>query len=81
MTSFTIIVSPFLFLGLASLIDAAIVQLKDKIRIKHFVPVFTPILLVVIGFFLLNPKKIQVNHTYWKQLLNYYKNRSTDLEP
>jgi 4-amino-4-deoxy-L-arabinose transferase-like glycosyltransferase len=73
MTSFTIIVSPFLFLGLASLIDAAIVQLKDKIRIKHFVPVFTPILLVVIGFFLLNPKKIQVNHTYWKPLLNYYR--------
>jgi 4-amino-4-deoxy-L-arabinose transferase-like glycosyltransferase len=73
MTSFTIIVSPFLFLGLASLIDAAIVLLKDKVRIKNFIPTFTPILLVTICFFLLNPKKIQTNHTYWKPLYNYYR--------
>lgn len=78
MISFCIVVSPFLFLGLSSLVETILNYLNHKIRIKYFIQEFTPIILVVISYFILNLKKIQTNHTDWKPVFNYYRQADID---
>ena len=63
MTSFCIIVCPFAFLGLANLIDSAIIFLNSKIKSKKFELVFIPVVLVLMCFFLIRINKIENNHT------------------
>ncbi len=62
MTSFTLLVAPFAFLGLGALVDALLNFLPEKRqRLVKFV---RPVLLITVCFFLLNPAKIQKAHTY-----------------
>lgn len=66
MISFCIIVSPFVFLGLASLIDAFLTGLSNRIKLNQFEMLFRPIVLIIICYFLLDIPKIQNYHTDWK---------------
>ncbi|HBS88206.1 MAG: hypothetical protein A2W91_04635 [Bacteroidetes bacterium GWF2_38_335] len=66
MISFCIIVSPFVFLGLGSLIDFITVYLSSKVKYPKFQYIIRLLFLILICFFLLNPSKIQKNHTDWK---------------
>jgi len=75
MTSFTLLVAPFAFLGLGALVDALLNFLpKKRKRLKKFLG---PVLLSTVCFFLLNPAKIQKAHTY--EAPNDNRNRSADL--
>lgn len=62
MISFTLIAAPFIFLGLGAMVGAFldfIPQNKQSLG-----KVLSPILLLVVCFFLLNPSKIQKAHTF-----------------
>ncbi|MFZ1255175.1 MAG: glycosyltransferase family 39 protein [Saprospiraceae bacterium] len=77
MTSYCVIVSPFVFLGLASLFDSATNFLKSKINYNKFEFIFRPLVLIIICTFLLNLTKIQNYHTDWKPHDNY--NRTLEI--
>jgi hypothetical protein len=62
MLSFCVIVSPFIFLALASPLDVVFTFLTDKVNFKHFNIVFKTIVLVAVCVLLFEPKKIQTNH-------------------
>lgn len=66
MTSFCLVVSPIVFLGLAALTDTGARYICSKFRYRLLQPVLTPVILVVVCFFLLNTSKIQNYHTDWK---------------
>ena len=66
MTSFCIIVSPFAFLGLGSLVDSTANYLKTRIAFSHFEVLFRSIVVILICFFVLNLSKIENYHTMWK---------------
>jgi len=78
MTSFCIIVSPFVFLGLATLTDLSINFLKTKIKFKNFEMFFRPVALIAVCFFLINISKIANYHTEWKPKDNC--NRKAELK-
>jgi 4-amino-4-deoxy-L-arabinose transferase len=78
MTSYCIIVSPFAFLGLGSLVDLTTTFLETKIRYDHFEKIFRPFILIVICYFLINITKIANYHTDWKPHDNC--NRQAELE-
>jgi len=66
MTSFTIIVSPFAFLGLGSLVDSVANYLETKIAFRRFGLIFRTLTVVFICFFVVNLSKIANYHTGWK---------------
>lgn len=66
MTSFCVIVSPLVFLGLGSLVDSSASLLSSKIKYTKFESIFRPIILITICSFLINITKIQNYHTDWK---------------
>jgi 4-amino-4-deoxy-L-arabinose transferase-like glycosyltransferase len=78
MTSFCIIVSPFAFLGIASLVDATSIFLSSSKMYSKFETLFRPIILIIICSFLLNISKIQNYHTDWKPKDN--QNREAELK-
>lgn len=79
MIAFCMIVSPFFFLGLGALADAAARWLKTRISLKNFDPVFRVVAIIGICFFLLNLRKIQNYHTDWKPLDNCGRNNDYKL--
>jgi 4-amino-4-deoxy-L-arabinose transferase len=66
MTSFTIIVAPIAFIGLATLVDKTtwLVTRKSKGPIPGMV--LSSLLALPIAFFMLNTTRIAKNHTTWK---------------
>jgi 4-amino-4-deoxy-L-arabinose transferase len=66
MPSFTIIVSPFFFLGLACLVDVSFNILGKKLIRKKMWIAFQLIALISVCAFLLDLGKIQNYHTEWK---------------
>jgi 4-amino-4-deoxy-L-arabinose transferase-like glycosyltransferase len=78
MSSFCIIVSPFAFLGLGTLVDSIFGFLTKKIKLQKFDFIFRIISLFSVCFFLLNTSKIQNYHTDWKPHDN--KDRHLELE-
>jgi 4-amino-4-deoxy-L-arabinose transferase len=63
MVSFMVIVSPFIYLGLAYLIYSVLSLIEKKIKIKYFNQILSIILPVFIAFTALNLMKIQNIHT------------------
>jgi hypothetical protein len=63
MTSFCIIVSPFVFLGFGAFVDLIINFLKTKIKFKLFGIIFPSIAIIVISFLFLDLNKIENYHT------------------
>ncbi|MBN2891678.1 MAG: glycosyltransferase family 39 protein [Bacteroidales bacterium] len=64
MISFTLIVSPFIFLGLASLVDFLMILVKKYLK-KDKISVFIKIVFVLITcWFLLNMPGIERNHSF-----------------
>lgn len=66
MISFCIIVSPFAFLALGSLVNTASVYLSTKIKYKKFEFIFSSVALVVVVALIMNVPKIEQYHTNWK---------------
>jgi 4-amino-4-deoxy-L-arabinose transferase-like glycosyltransferase len=66
MIAFCIIVSPFFYLGLGTLIDSSIKFLKHRINSKLLRTSLSIIILIVVCAFLINLSKIQNYHTNWK---------------
>ena len=66
MVAFTIIVLPFVYLGLGYLIDSLNSLFGKKVDNKFLTQTFSIIILRVISFTALNLTKIQGNHTAWK---------------
>ncbi len=75
MVSFCVIVSPFFFLGISSLVEIVMRFVKEKIKSNCFNFSLRSIILVVICFFILNLNKIQNHHADLKQ----HGNRNTEL--
>ncbi|MDQ3142021.1 MAG: glycosyltransferase family 39 protein [Bacteroidota bacterium] len=78
MTSFTIVVFPFAFLGLATLTDSAINLIRKRIPYNLFENIFRPIALTTICLLLINLSRIKNYHTEWKPEDNC--NRTADIE-
>jgi hypothetical protein len=66
MIAFCLIVSPFFFLGLGSLIDSIINFTKYRINSILFTRSLSIIILITVCAFLINLSKIQNYHTNWK---------------
>jgi 4-amino-4-deoxy-L-arabinose transferase len=66
MIAFCLIVSPFFFLGLGSLIDSIINFTKYRIKSILFTRSLSNIILIIVCAFLINLSKIQNYHTNWK---------------
>lgn len=66
MIAFTLIVSPFIYLGLGTLIDFIISIIEKKIKVPIIATVLGIIIPIVIAFTALNLTKIQNYHTMWK---------------
>jgi 4-amino-4-deoxy-L-arabinose transferase-like glycosyltransferase len=66
MTSFCIIVSPFVFLGLGVLTDTSINYLKELLKFNKFERLLRFVALGAICYFLINFSKIQNYHTQWR---------------
>lgn len=66
MVSYCIIVSPFVFLGLGSMVDSMLEFVNNKIRRKNVTVILYSIPLLIISLFLLDLRKIQNYHTDWK---------------
>ncbi len=62
MTSFTLIAAPFIFLGLGALIGVILNFIPEKRRKLR--NILSPIILLIVCFFLLNPSKVQKAHTF-----------------
>lgn len=78
MPSFSIIVSPFAFLSLASLVDWIISRVQQNIKNMALLNVIQVLSYFTISIFLLNPEKIQNYHTDWKPQDNC--NREAELK-
>lgn len=78
MTSFCIIVSPFGFLALGTMIDSLLILLLAKINKFKFITIFRSSAVIVSCFFILKLNKIMNYHTDWKPMDN--RNRNADLE-
>lgn len=63
MTSFCIIVSPFVFLGLGCLIDSAVAFISTKIKYKQFEYIFSTLALAIVAPLVMNISKIEHYHT------------------
>lgn len=65
MQGYTMIISPIIFMGMGSVTDLLFEFLKKKAeRFKTLLKVIAALLIITIGFFLLNINKIQDNHSY-----------------
>ena len=71
MISFCIIISPFAFLGLASLVDSVFTLLKTCINLKKTELFLKTIAIMFVCFFLFNFSKIENNHTMRKPNDNF----------
>jgi 4-amino-4-deoxy-L-arabinose transferase len=80
MTSFCIIVSPFIFLGLGALTDFVLVFLISKIKFIKVEQIIKPILLILFAFSILNLSKIQNRHTDSKPKDNNNNNNNRKVE-
>jgi 4-amino-4-deoxy-L-arabinose transferase-like glycosyltransferase len=78
MIAFCLIVSPFFFIGLGTLIDSSINFIKFRIKSNLFTNSFSIIILTVVCAFLINLSKIQNYHTNWKPNDNC--NRQADIK-
>jgi 4-amino-4-deoxy-L-arabinose transferase-like glycosyltransferase len=63
LTSFTMIVCPFIFLGLATIIDLLFNYLTRYIKLGLIVKISSVLILITISFMLLNLQQIELNHT------------------
>jgi hypothetical protein len=63
MTSFGIIVSPFFFLGIGTLLDKALVYITGKIHSRLLIDIVSFVLLMATAFLFLNVNKIERYHT------------------
>lgn len=66
MISFCMIVSPFVFLGMGSLVASISSLIFEKIKLKKIAFLFNLSFVISICFLLLNLSKIQNYHTMWK---------------
>lgn len=66
MTAFTIIVSPFVFLGMGHLIDSGITLLHKRVKMRFIMQVLAVLIPLLSAYAVLNLKKIQNYHTDWK---------------
>ena len=78
MTSYCLIVSPFIVIGLASLFDSFFFFLQRKIKYESILKVLNPIVLLIISYSLLNISKIQRRHTFENS--KYNSNRMGDFK-
>lgn len=77
MTAFTIIVSPFIFLGMGHLISTVITLIRKKVKAGLIVNILAVVILLISAYSVLNLKKIQHYHTDWKPHDN--QNRALEL--
>lgn len=63
MIAFTIIVMPFIYLGLATLISATIQFISDKFKRPILYSITIPIITIILGYTAINLDKLESNHT------------------
>lgn len=78
MTSFGIIVSPFFFLGIGTLLDKALVVVSGKTQSRSLVNAFSFLLVLTSAYLVFNMKKIERYHSDARPDDNM--NRAADLE-
>ena len=66
MIAFTIIVSPFVFLGMGHLIDSGTTLLHKRVKMRFIMQVLAVLIPLLSAYAVLNLKKIQNYHTDWK---------------
>lgn len=64
LTSFTMIVCPFVFIGLATLVNTFFTYIERYLKIQWIKVCLSSVLLGVISFSLINLEQIELNHTF-----------------
>ncbi len=66
MNAFTVVVMPFIYLGLAALIFTTIQWIQNKTKKELIGTILTPLFTIIFGFTALNMSKLENYHTTWK---------------